>query len=92
MNIIVNNFKGIGLQKDNNAFVKYNKTTGSYDDSTIISNIHNDGNAKYKPAYYNFHIKASNNALVEINSVEASGFANQFVTESGGEFTLSNSK
>ncbi len=89
--IIVNNFKGIGLQKDNNAFVKYNKTTGSYDDSTIISNIHNDGNAKYKPAYYNFHIKASNNALVEINSVEASGFANQFVTESGGEFTVTNS-
>ena len=48
--IIVNNFKGIGLQKDNNAFVKYNATTGGYDDSTTISNIHNDGNAKYKPA------------------------------------------
>ena len=89
--IIVNNFKGIGLQKDNNAFVKYNATTGSYDDSTTISNIHNDGNAKYKPAYYNFHIKASNNALVEIDSTEAAGFAQQFVTESGGEFTVTNS-
>ncbi len=89
--IIVNNFKGIGLQKDNNAFVKYNATTGSYDDSTTIANIHNDGNAKYKPAYYNYHIKASNNALVEIDSTEASGFAQQFVTETGGEFTLTNS-
>ena len=47
---IVKNFKGIGLQKDNNAFVKYNKTTGSYDDSTTISNISNDGSAKYKPS------------------------------------------
>ena len=89
--IIVQNFKGIGLQKDNNAFVKYNATTGSYDDSTTISNIHNDGNAKYKPAYYNYHIKASNNALVEIDSTEAAGFAQQFVTETGGEFTLTNS-
>ena len=89
--IIVDNFKGIGLQKDNNAFVKYNSTTGSYDDSTTITNIHNDASAKYKPAYYNFHVKASNQSIVEINSVEASGFAQQFVTESGGEFTITNS-
>ena len=88
---IVKNFKGIGLQKDNNAFVKYNKTTGSYDDSTTISNISNDGSAKYKPSYYSYHIKASNKGVVDLTSIDVSGFAQQFVTETGGEFTISNS-
>ena len=69
---IVKNFKGIGLQKDNNAFVKYNKTTGSYDDSTTISNISNDGSAKYKPSYYSYHIKASNKCVVDLTSIDVS--------------------
>ena len=89
--VIVKNFKGIGLQKDNNAFVKYNKTTGSYDDSTTISNISNDGSAKYKPSYYSYHIKASNKGVVDLTSIDVSGFAQQFLTETGGEFTISNS-
>ena len=89
--VIVKNFKGIGLQKDNNAFVKYNKTTGSYDDSTTISNISNDGGAKYKPSYYSYHIKASNKGVVDLTSIDVSGFAQQFLTETGGEFTISNS-
>ena len=28
-------FTGIGLQKDDNAFIKYNTTTGVYDDATV---------------------------------------------------------
>ena len=84
-------FTGIGLQKDNNAFVKYNKTTGSYDDSTTISNISNDGSAKYKPAYYSYHIKASNKGVVDLTSIDVSGFAQQFLTETGGDISLTNS-
>ena len=89
--VIVNDFRGIGLQKDNNAFVKYNKTSGSYDDSTTVSNLETDANAKYKPAYYSYHVKASNQSIVELISMNAVGFANQFVVETGGEFTISNS-
>ena len=89
--VIVDDFRGIGLQKDNNAFVKYNKTSGSYDDSTTVSNLETDPNAKYKPAYYSYHIKASNQSIIELVSMNAVGFANQFVVETGGEFTICNS-
>ena len=41
--MVVAQFTGIGLQKDNNAFVLYNNdtpSTGAYDDSTTIDNLH----------------------------------------------------
>ena len=36
--MMVAQFTGIGLQKDNNAFIKYNSTTGVYDDGTVSGN------------------------------------------------------
>ena len=84
-------FTGVSLQKDDNAFVRYNTTTGSYDDSTGIANIHSDDLAKYKPAYTNYHIKASNNAVCQLVSIFAIGYAQHFVTESGGDFSVTNS-
>jgi hypothetical protein len=36
--MVVAQFTGIGLQKDDNAFLKYNSTTGVYDDSTVPGN------------------------------------------------------
>ena len=36
--MMVAQFTGIGLQKDNNAFLKYNATTGAYDDGTVSGN------------------------------------------------------
>ena len=33
--MVVAQFTGIGLQKDDNAFIKYNSTTGVYDDSSV---------------------------------------------------------
>ena len=89
--MMFNEFTAIGLQKDDNAFVKFNSSSGTFDDSTSVDNIHSDANAKYKPDYYNYHIKASNNAFCQISSNFSIGYSRQYVTESGGEFSVSSS-
>ena len=89
--MVVAQFTGVSLQVDDNAFVKYNETTGSYDDSTTVTNIHSDTDAKYKPEYENFHIKASNNSIIQLVSIFAIGFSDHFITESGGDFSVTNS-
>ena len=89
--MVVAQFTAVSLQKDDNAFVKYDSASGSFLDSTTVDNIHSDPEAKYKPSYYNFHIKASNNSICQLVSIFAIGFAQQFVTESGGDFSVTNS-
>ena len=94
--MVVAQFTGIGLQKDDKAFVKYNESTpptGNYDDNTVSGNenISNDSKARYKPSYKNFHIKCSNKSIVQAVSIFAIGFSEHFVTESGGDISLTNS-
>ena len=91
--MVVAQFTGIGLQKDVNAFVKYNRTSGEYKDSTFAgnANINEDSSAVFKPEYENFHIKASNDSVIQIVSCFAIGYANHFVTESGGDLSVTNS-
>lgn len=89
--MVVAQFTAVSLQKDDNAFVKYDPVSGSFLDRTSVDNIHSDSEAKYKPSYYNFHIKASNNSVCQLVSIFAIGFAQQFVTESGGDFSVTNS-
>ena len=92
--MVVAQFTGIGLQKDNNAFVLYNNDTpktGAYDDSTVISNLHTNSKAVYKPSYKNYHIKCSNDATLQIVSVFAIGYAEHFVADSGGDSSITNS-
>ena len=91
--MVLAQFTGIGLQKDNNAFVKYNSTSGTYEDKTATgnSNLESDSRARYKPTYANFHIKVTNNSIVQAVSCFAIGYANHFTTASGGELTITNS-
>ena len=89
--MLASQFTGIGIQKDDNAFIVYDEGTGSFDDSTTIENIHSNANAKYKPSYLNYHVKASNDAFVQLVSIFGVGFSRQFVTESGGDLSVSNS-
>jgi len=91
--MVLAQFTGIGLQKDNNAFVKYDTNSGTYKDSTYAGNenIHSDSEAVYKPAYTNYHIKCSNNAVLQVVSVFAIGYAEHFVTETGGDQSITNS-
>lgn len=89
--MVVAQFTGISLQVDNNAFVLYNPVSGTYEDNTTVNNLHTNIDAKYKPAYENWHIKASNDAFMQLVSVFAVGYAQHFVVESGGDFSLTNS-
>jgi hypothetical protein len=91
--MVVAQFTGIGLQKDNNAFVKYDSSSGTYKDSTYAGNenISTDSLAVYKPSYENYHIKCSNNSFLQIVSVFAIGFAQHFVGETGGDQSITNS-
>ena len=91
--MVVAQFTGIGLQKDDNAFVVYNETTGLYDDNTASGNetISTNSRAVHKPEYKNFHIKATNNAFLQNVSIFAIGFAEHFITESGGDQSITNS-
>ncbi len=89
--MVVAQFTGISLQKDDNAFCKFDKSTGGFNFASTVDNIHSDPDAKYRPEYFNFHIKASNNAICQLVSIFAIGYAEHFVTESGGDFSVTNS-
>ena len=91
--MVVAQFTGIGLQKDNNAFVKYNTTTGLWEDQFAAGNdnLSADSRAKYKPEYENFHIKSSNSAILQLVSIFAIGYAKHFVAESGSDQSITNS-
>lgn len=89
--VVVAQYTGIGLQKDDKAFVKYNPDTDTYDSYPNIKNLHSDKDAIFKPSYENYHIKASNDAYIQCVSVFAIGFANQFQTETGGDISVTNS-
>ena len=89
--MMVAQFTGIGLQKDENAFVKYDETSGVYLDSTEVANLSSDSLAVYKPVYENYHIKATNNAFLQLVSIFSIGFAQHFLAENGGDFSITNS-
>ena len=94
--MVVAQFTGIGLQKDPNAFVVYNKTTGQYDTNDTAPNdvpkpLYINQDAIYKPSYENFHVKASNNSVIQAVSVFAIGFAQHFLAEDGADQSITNS-
>jgi hypothetical protein len=91
--MVIAQFTGIGLQKDDNAFVLYNSATGEYDDSTKPGNetISNNSRAIFKPSYRNFHIKTINEAFIQNVSIFAIGYAEHFSTDSGGDQSVTNS-
>ena len=94
--MVIAQFTGIGLQKDDRAFVVYNQEdppTGVYDDNTKSGNetLSSNSRAKYKPDYRNFHVKVTNNSFIQAVSIFAIGYAEHFVTENGGDISLTNS-
>lgn len=92
--MVVAQYTGISLQKDDNALVKYNETTGLYDDQATVGNtsiLHLDSRAIYKPEWRSTHIKASNDAFIQCVSIFAIGFSQHFECNSGGDMSITNS-
>jgi len=82
--MVVAQFTGVSLQKDDSAFIKW-------DGSAYIAGNHTDGDSIYKPTYRNFHVKCSNDAVIQAVSVFAVGFADHFVAINGGDQSITNS-
>ena len=89
--MVVAQFTGISLQKDDRAFVLYNPTTGQYEAQAAGSGAHINGLAKYRKGWRNCHIKASNDAFIQVVSVFAVGFGDPFFSNSGGDLSITNS-
>ena len=93
--MVVAQFTGVSLQKDDNAFLVYEN--GAYQSNATLdinSNqrpLHTNGNAIYKPDYENTHIRVSNNGFIQCVSIFAIGFAKHFLAESGGDMSITNS-
>ena len=106
--MVVAQFTGVSLQKDDRAFVKYNKTSRSYEgisvskvtgaslssqsSSTSAATVyHLDSDAVYRNGWETSHIKASNDAFIQIVSVFAIGYTRHFDALSGADYSVTNS-
>ena len=111
--MVVAQYTGISLQKDEDAYWQpHNKTGKVYTDSLTptfetgdsitnvasadesVSNrgpIFADPDAEYKHDWRHFHIKASNGSFIQVVSVFAVGYADQFLAISGGDMSITNS-
>lgn len=97
--MVVAQFTGVSLQKDDRAFIKFTETTtpnpsfvleGGASDAVAL---HQDsaGYVYYREGWRNFHIRVSNNSFIQSVSVFAVGYAEQHLIESGGDYSLTNS-
>lgn len=87
--MVVAQFTGLSLQKDDRAFVRYNTSTGSYDEGG--QGAHLDGACRYKKGWRSCHVKASNDAFVQVVSVFAVGYADHFFADKGADMSITNS-
>jgi len=89
--MVVAQFTGLSLQKDDRAFVRYNASTGNYDVATAGDGAHLDGFAEYRKGWGHEHIKCSNDAFIQAVSVFAVGYYGHFTAESGADMSITNS-
>ena len=89
--MVVAQFTGISLQKDDRAFVLYNPNTGNYEAQASGSGAHINGLCKYRKGWRHVHIHASNDSFIQVVSVFAVGFGDHFFSESGGDLSITNS-
>jgi microcystin-dependent protein len=95
--MVVAQYTGISLQKDDRAYVRY--CNGSYilgtgtscNGATYNYLAHQDINSKYRKNWNHYHMKVSNNGYAQLVSTFAIGYSVQFLVESGGDMSITNS-
>ena len=88
--MVVAQFTGLSLQKDDRAFVRYNESTGSYDVATAGDGAHLDGFADYRKGWGHRHIVCTNDAFIQAVSVLVVGYDTHFTAESGADMSITN--
>ena len=71
------------FQNDNNVFIRYNSSSGTFDDSTSVSNLHSDSSVKFKPDFYNYGVKVTNDVEIELDSCAFTGAYQHICSENG---------
>ena len=107
--MVVAQFTGVSLQKDDRAFVKYDSSSRTYNGITISSTVtpaelssgsssvatgqgyHLDSGAVYRQGWETTHITIQNDAILQIVSVFAIGYAKHFTADSGSDASITNS-
>ena len=107
--MVVAQFTGVSLQKDDRAFVKYDPSSRTYNGITISSTLtpaelssgsssvatgqayHLDSGAVYRKGFETTHISIENDAILQIVSVFAIGYAKHFSANSGSDASITNS-
>ena len=89
--MVVAQFTGLSLQKDDRAFVRYNQSTGNYDVATSGDGAHLDGFAEYRKDWGHRHIVATDDAFIQAVSVFAVGYYSHFTAERGADMSITNS-
>jgi len=92
--IVTAQFTGIGLQKDDRAFVKYDDASGTYkyqDNFGVDQFLHQESTSIYRPEWESFHIKATNDSFIQCVSIFAIGYSKQFFGDTGGDQSITNS-
>ena len=106
--MVVAQFTGVSLQKDDRAFVKYDISGREYlglststvkgttlalqSSSTNTAQVyHLDSDAIYRKDWQTTHVKITNDAILQIVSVFAIGYAKHFEAQSGGDASITNS-
>ena len=89
--MVLAQYTGIGLQKDNRAFVGTNTAQGIVQTNSEGNEYRVDPDSVYRDDWRHFHIKASNDGFLQVVSVFAVGNADHFLAESGGDMSITNS-
>ena len=89
--MVVAQYTGISLQKDDSAFLKYRESSLNFTPQIANESLHTDPDAIYKPQERSYHVKASNRAVIQAVSVFAVGYADHFIAEDGGDMSITNS-
>ncbi len=86
--MVLAQFTGISLQRDDRAFLLNGSTTTLVEDP---DQRHSVSTAEYKNDWRHFHVKSTNNSFLQIVSVFAVGQADHFTTETGADNSITNS-
>ena len=103
--MVVAQFTGISLQTEPKAFWQPKTVNGiitettnptettwpNEEDKSERKPIFSDPDAEYRPEWRHYHIKASNGAFIQVVSVFAVGYADQFLAVDGGDMSITNS-
>ena len=89
--MVVAQFTGLSLQKDDRAFVRYDESTGNYLAATAGDGAHLDGFARYRKGWEHTHVMCSNDSFIQVVSVFAVGYADHFAGYRGADMSITNS-